>query len=259
MNDFNVYRLDEWRDVQRFPVFIRRERGHKGHLSELIHDSHVLKEHVHRCSIDLDAADMMIVEFGSAPFADGRYRKFGAFRVGNAIYLQHCFITKGWYSRSVPPDLSDADMAEADVYRATNPHTRELLKVFEIAGIEYGRADYTVVNGRVQIFEINTNPTVVGVPRTQTKKVDSAKFARLHEKAMLTMRAASGRAALLFDGIRDNGPRLSLDQIHELTLRSVTTQMDKSLRRARRRTALSMVKSASVAPFRRWLDTSSSA
>jgi D-alanine-D-alanine ligase-like ATP-grasp enzyme len=29
-----------------------------------------------------------------------------------------------------------------------------------MAGIEYGRVDYTVHDGRLQIWEINTNPTI---------------------------------------------------------------------------------------------------
>jgi hypothetical protein len=35
-----------------------------------------------------------------------------------------------------------------------------LKKAFEIAGIEYGRADFGICKGRVQINEINTNPVV---------------------------------------------------------------------------------------------------
>lgn len=237
INEFNVYRLDEWREVQRFPVFTRRERGHVGRESHLIADRRALEAHVRRYSDEPDVADMMIVEFGTAPFPDGRYRKFGAFRVGEALYLQHCFITSGWYAKSVPAGLSDADIAEADTYRATNPHAEEVLNAFEFGAIEYGRADYTVVDGRVQIFEINTNPTIIGVPGTQTSKVDSGKFARLHENAMITIDATRGAPLPLPEDIRDRSPGLSLEQAHQLAARQVVLQMDKGRRRARRRTA----------------------
>jgi hypothetical protein len=43
-------------------------------------------------------------------------------------------------------------------YIRDNPHADALLRAFEVAKIDYGRADYTVLGGRVQIFEINTNP-----------------------------------------------------------------------------------------------------
>jgi hypothetical protein len=50
---------------------------------------------------------------------------------------------------------------EAD-YLDANPHGDLLMRVFDMANIEYGRIDYTVIEGRVQIFEINCNPTIIG-------------------------------------------------------------------------------------------------
>ena len=35
-----------------------------------------------------------------------------------------------------------------------------LKKVFDLANIEYGRADFGIYQGRVQIYEINTNPNL---------------------------------------------------------------------------------------------------
>ena len=43
---------------------------------------------------------------------------------------------------------------------ADNPFGPELRKVFDLAGIEYGRADFGLVGGRPQIYEINTNPNM---------------------------------------------------------------------------------------------------
>ena len=39
-----------------------------------------------------------------------------------------------------------------------NLHAEALRKVFSIARIQYGRADFALVNGRIQVYEINTNP-----------------------------------------------------------------------------------------------------
>ena len=39
-----------------------------------------------------------------------------------------------------------------------NLHEGLMLRVFDIAGIDYGRADFSLVSGEPQIFEINTNP-----------------------------------------------------------------------------------------------------
>ena len=40
----------------------------------------------------------------------------------------------------------------------TNRHGAALAPYFKAAGIEYGRADFTLVNGRIEVYEINTNP-----------------------------------------------------------------------------------------------------
>jgi hypothetical protein len=48
-----------------------------------------------------------------------------------------------------------------------NWHADELRRVFAIAGIEYGRADFGIVAGRIQIYEINTNPDISADPGSQ--------------------------------------------------------------------------------------------
>ncbi len=41
-----------------------------------------------------------------------------------------------------------------------NPFGRQMSKIFALANVEYGRVDFGVVNGKPQIYEINTNPHV---------------------------------------------------------------------------------------------------
>src|SRR5262249_42167607 len=40
------------------------------------------------------------------------------------------------------------------------PHRQALGEIFQAAGIEYGRIDYSVLDGRIVTWEINTNPTI---------------------------------------------------------------------------------------------------
>jgi hypothetical protein len=40
------------------------------------------------------------------------------------------------------------------------PYSETVWRAFEIASIAYGRADFGIADGRVQIYEINTNPSV---------------------------------------------------------------------------------------------------
>jgi hypothetical protein len=41
-----------------------------------------------------------------------------------------------------------------------NAFDGHLRKVFDVAGVEYGRADFGFFQGRIQVFEINTNPCI---------------------------------------------------------------------------------------------------
>ena len=45
-------------------------------------------------------------------------------------------------------------------YVLGNPHERELAEIFRIAGVEYGRIDYSVKDGALRTWEINLNPTI---------------------------------------------------------------------------------------------------
>jgi hypothetical protein len=57
--------------------------------------------------------------------------------------------------------FDEASAREELEYIETNPHEEILRRAFDLAGIDYGRADYGVVDGRVEIWEINTNPYLI--------------------------------------------------------------------------------------------------
>ena len=50
---------------------------------------------------------------------------------------------------------------------------------FEVAGIEYGRADFGIVKGRPQIYEINTNPEIkFGSNHPFPQRVESGRLSK---------------------------------------------------------------------------------
>lgn len=57
-----------------------------------------------------------------------------------------------------PALVTDDFIAEELDYLRTNPHEAEVRRAFELAKIEYGRIDYSLSNGKLQIWEINSNP-----------------------------------------------------------------------------------------------------
>jgi hypothetical protein len=184
-NDFNVYRMREWRQVRRFPVFVRRESTHGRMLSDLIHDTATLERAVRH--FENGPADLMIVEFGNSPGTDGKYRKYAAFRVGGTYYPQHVYSNEDWRVRFDVSARTDSWRKEHDEYLRTNPHRDQLERIFDFAHIDYGRIDYCVVNGRVQTFEINTNPTII---HASSKNIfDVSPYARAHRDAMSALLA----------------------------------------------------------------------
>jgi hypothetical protein len=213
MNSFNVYRTGEARSAIRFPVFIRHERGHGRILSGLLDDEAALAARLKEIAADpetKEATDLMIVEFANKPFADGYYRKYGAFRVGETIYPQHCFIRKAWMIRGLPPlsEITAEGFAEHERFLHENPHADQLRKVFDFAGVDYGRIDYSVVDGKVEVFEINTNPTVMNTRPDPASPIDMKVYSQRHEAAMEALLALGdpSRFADIPESLRLPGP-----------------------------------------------------
>ena len=89
------------------------------------------------------------------------YRKQAEYRVAERYVPNPSIYAGDWYVKvsntiSVPQQLLDFDRQVV----ATNPMAEVARRAFEIAGIEYGRADIGSVNGRPQIYEINFNPDI---------------------------------------------------------------------------------------------------
>ena len=195
-NQFNVYRLDESHAGCRFPVFIRRERSHLPVLTGLIGNAAELARAIRAIRrrnawrffsrARLDLADLMVVEFLHAPGKDGRFRKYGVYKVGDVLYAQHCFIRDQWHVKGPAVSLDDADRREHREFVAANPHAEQVAAIFAMAHIDYGRIDYTVLNGNVQVFEINTNPTVLTGPPSAFN-YDTRPYAERHEQAMRSL------------------------------------------------------------------------
>jgi len=158
MNPFTVYRLNEDWSNATYPLFIRRENDHSGSLSELLHSPADVKSALEKLRSRGPAQkDLLLVEYFNTADSDGIYRKYSAFCIGGKIIPRHVLASKQWVLKS--PDLVDPPyIAEEQDYSSRNPHEAELKKVFAIANIDYGRIDYSLHNGQLVTWEINTNP-----------------------------------------------------------------------------------------------------
>ena len=107
--------------------------------------------------------DLLAVEYCETADAEGVYRKYSAFRVGDRLLARHALFSRKWVVK-LADETHDQWVEEERQYLTAHPHAEELRKVYDLANIDYGRVDYSLLNGRIQVWEINTNPNITSAP-----------------------------------------------------------------------------------------------
>ena len=158
-NTFDVYRLADRRVPARFPVFIRRDE-HGGEVSPLLATPAALEaatEDLERRGVARD--DKLVVEFCNTADAEGVFRKYSAFVVGERVVPAHIFFSRHWLSKRLSANQhTPAMLGEERCYFRDNPHADRLAALARRARVEFGRIDYGVHDGLLQVWEVNTNP-----------------------------------------------------------------------------------------------------
>jgi hypothetical protein len=188
-NRFDVRQLHEPRADLRFPVFVRDSLEHRGALTPLLPDAATLDAAL----AELRGAgrrddELLIVEFVDTSGPDGIYRKYAAMVVGERVLAHHVMFGHAWEVKA--PSLAEPAMiGENRAFQLANPHEPRLRELFRLARIEWGRVDYAVLEGGLQIWEINTNPTLLSSPRRYNEAQRPAKlwFADQVVAAMLAL------------------------------------------------------------------------
>ncbi|HEU4653043.1 MAG TPA: hypothetical protein VFS47_03605 [Steroidobacteraceae bacterium] len=162
LNQFCAYRVEENPQPARWPVFLRTEGDHGYPVGDLIHSQTELDAAIESAiTAGSPVSALIVVEYAAEPVRSGLFRKLAAFRIGSYGVAHTCVHEDKWvvkYGKEgvAPPELYEEEFRIV----TTNPFWPRLEKVFETAGIEYGRVDFGLVNGQVQVYEINTNPQV---------------------------------------------------------------------------------------------------
>jgi len=231
-NRFNVYRFDEVDGNIAFPVFIRRESGTSRHAPTLYYrlaDLRVAMDHALKSGEQ--KSEMMVVEFCAKPGLDGKYRKYGIFRIFDEVFPQDCLLSDHWFVKFDYRHISESANTENNQYILSNPHASEVGPVFQQAGIEFGRMDYSVVDGRIQVFEINTNPTFVPRPPSRNGDADLLDEARSNQRAFIALdRQARERAGIDSSAIR-RGTTNQIENVHNQVMAEVRARADRRHRR----------------------------
>jgi hypothetical protein len=169
-NRFRVRRASALPRGLRFPVFLRPEREHTGSLTRLLYTRRQLASGLlEALAVGYRLRDLLVVEYCSTADPDGVFRLYCAAIVGERIIPQALVHNRNWITKW-DGRLVDAGKArEQSDYVDGHLHAEWLRTTFAVAKIRYGRIDYGVRDGAPQVWEINTNPTIVrraGNPRT---------------------------------------------------------------------------------------------
>lgn len=185
-NDFNAYWADSLERPKRFPVFLKIAAEHTGSLGALINDQAELDLRLQNVVAQgTPLSTVLIIEYCGAPSAHGYYERYAFFKVGTEISLSGILIDDQWIVKNPRFDLMTPKIL-ADQFDAMreNRYLDEMKTAFDIAEIEYGRADVGLVNGRLQVYEINTNPNI---------SATTTYISNLHRKSRELPRARFGK------------------------------------------------------------------
>jgi hypothetical protein len=145
----------------RYPVFVRFANRHTGNLTPLLESPAQLEAALASLMASrYRLSELLVVEFCDTKDEHGIYRKYSAYKIGDRVVPRYLECSRDWM---VKWDWRIFDRVRADeetCYLETNPHEAWIREIFAIAGIDYGRVDYGVLDGAPQAWEINTNPTI---------------------------------------------------------------------------------------------------
>lgn len=168
INDFNVYRGDEAGAQIRYPVFLRDIDDHRGARTGLVADPAALEAALRQQEArGRPRHSVLIVEFCDTRDERGLYRKYDAWVAGDRIVATDTYFSSRWMLKwensyvfdGIPVDEEALTVQELAYVNSSLGH-EFLGEVCALAQIEYGRVDFGFLGDRIQIWEINTNPTL---------------------------------------------------------------------------------------------------
>lgn len=144
-----------------YPVFVRFADLHTGSLTPLLGSPPELEGALAGLLASrIPIGALLVVEFCDTRDAQGVYRKYSAFKVGEQILPRYMECSREWMVKWDHRIFDEVRAALERDYLDTNPHEAWVREIFRIGGVDYGRVDYGVLAGEPQAWEINTNPTI---------------------------------------------------------------------------------------------------
>ncbi|MFT6657204.1 hypothetical protein [Maritalea sp.] len=160
INRFNAYLGSNNPKPTNFPVFVRRNSLSTQPLTELLQTQTELDDALQTLAAHGEPLDdLVIIEYCAEPIQAGIFRKYSSYYLAGKTVLSWSIFEKNWMVKN-----GEIDIVDENVYAQEWPTVEQnsfsdvIGNVFKVANIEYGRADFGLVDGRPQIYEINFNP-----------------------------------------------------------------------------------------------------
>lgn len=211
INRFSAWRCESRPRPNSFPVFIRNEFDHLSADLELIADQPALDATLSRMRENgIPLAGKLVIEYAGQEVSPGVWQRFATYRVGHRLIAHHNVVDFRWAAKDVQDKqrllahpMFETFLENERRFVEGNMHEGVLRQAFDLAGIDYGRADFSLVDGRPQIFEINTNPA---------HGSHNTIYRETHPQRVETQRLAEDRLyAALRDANLPAGARIALD------------------------------------------------
>ncbi len=162
INRFRAYPAALDPRPQRFPVFLKCESDHAQEFRQLIPDQASLEQTLQRLRAEgYPLHYLLVIEFANRPLHDQVYRRHTIYRIGERMVAANTVTEDSPFVKYGKPGLASAeDLAASTEEIRKNPYAEPMRRVFELAHIDYGRADFGFDGESLAVYEINTNPSV---------------------------------------------------------------------------------------------------
>lgn len=217
LNPVDAVRVDDERVPTRFPVFLRREAEALGPeplapLGPLLRSAEEYLLALGQLRRDgRSLSGLIALSYIDTADGQGLYRKYGVIRAGEVLVPQHLFVSPAWVVKRTEVPFTSAMIDEERDFALGNPHSHHLRRIFDEAGITFGRIDYTLGPQGPVVFEINTNPSL---PRGNAPN-DGRGERREHVlSTLLNALTAMGEPALAGGTVRLRPPEPELTRLY---------------------------------------------
>jgi hypothetical protein len=160
VNPFSVFRADAAPRPTRFPVFIRAEDDHLKPSPDLYFTQEELERALDLLRVSgTPLRGMLVVEQAAERYNEALWAKWGTWRIASQTISEHIAVDDVWLVKTGDhAKVTEAVAFDEHDAVLTDRYVGDLTRVFDLAGIEFGRADHATVNGKTVVYEINTNP-----------------------------------------------------------------------------------------------------